>query len=170
VASVKSVGLCLAMYNLPGMTFSTLSMYRWHVRGWCGDSSEYTSPSRECQSAVNDSLMWMRLNDKNVLTSIVLVYAFTEVADSNAKDDFYPELDRILKDVPSRDFLIVLSDFNARVICDNRTWRGVVGKHIVYKESNDNGRRLVDICSFHDMCVTGTLFLHKDIHKYTRYQ
>jgi exonuclease III len=119
---------------------------------------------------VNDRLMWMRFNAKNVPTTIVSVYAPTEVADSNAKDDFYRDLDRILKDVPSRDFLIVLGDFNARVGCDDKTWRGVVGKHGVYKESNDNGRRLVDICAFHDMCVTGTLFQHKDIHKYTRYQ
>ena len=119
---------------------------------------------------VNDRLMWVRFNAKNVPTMIVSVFAPTEAADSKIKDDFYRDLDRVLKDVPSRDFLIVLGDFNARVGCDDKTWNGVIGRYGVAEEPNDNGRRLLDICASNDLCITGTLFQHKDIHKYTWYQ
>ena len=91
------------------------------------------------------------------------------------KDQFYSSLQKVLKEVPKRDFLVVMGDFNARVGNDCNTWKGIVGSHGIGDEhhdprNNDNGSRLLDLCSQYDLSVTGTFFQHKDIHKYTWYQ
>ena len=139
---------------------------------------------------VSDRLMWVRFNAKNVPTTLVQAYAPTNVAEANPKDDFYRVLDGVLRDIPSRDFLVMLGDFNARVGNDANTWSGVIGRHgavsegdgevpskqgVVEKESvveepTDNGLRLLNFCASHGLCVSGTFFQHRNIHKYTWYQ
>ena len=78
---------------------------------------------------VSDCIMWIRFNAKNVPTTIIQAYAPTDVANSDTKDEFYCELERVLMSVPGRNFLIVLGDLNARVGNDARIWSGVVGRH-----------------------------------------
>jgi exonuclease III len=119
---------------------------------------------------VSDRLMWVRFNAENVPTTFVQAYAPTDVADSDTKDDFYHRLGGILRDVPGRDFLVLLGDLNARVGNDDKTWKGIVGRQGVAGEPSDNGRRLLNICASYDLSVSGTYFQHRDIHKYTWYQ
>lgn len=42
-----------------------------------------------------------------------------------------------------------------------------MGAHSLHNEANDNGKRLIDICSRHQLYIGGTKFPHKAIHKYT---
>ena len=66
--------------------------------------------------------------------------------------------------------LVVMGDFNARVGNDVTSWRGVIVKHGIQEEATDNGQRLLELCAASGLCVTGTLFEHKDIHKFTEAQ
>ncbi|XP_061403739.1 trichohyalin-like isoform X2 [Lethenteron reissneri] len=70
---------------------------------------------------------------------------------------------RVLAKVATRDRVILLGDFNARVGHDAGTWSGVIGRHGP-DQLNNNGRRLLDFCSAHGLVITNTLFRHRRIH------
>jgi len=119
---------------------------------------------------VNERLMWIRCNAKNVPVTIVQCYAPTDCSDEEAKDVFYDQLERVLSSISKRDILIVMGDFNARVGSDYKTWTKTLGRYGVENGESDNGLRLLDLCATNDLCVLGTFFQHKRIHKYTWYQ
>jgi len=62
-----------------------------------------------------------------------------------------------LMQVPRRDKLIALGDFNARISSDSKIWGNVMGKHGI-GNINSNGHRLLSLCSEFGLFVTSTLF------------
>jgi hypothetical protein len=80
--------------------------------------------------------------------------------------NFYNMLEERIQLVPKHDMLIVKGDFNAKVGQDNYGMEAVMGKHGMGVRNN-NRERLVEICQQYGMVIGGTLFMHKDIHKYT---
>ena len=116
---------------------------------------------------VSERVMTARLHSKHINISVTVVYAPTEDADSIVKDNFYRELNDVQSNLPSHDIKLVLGDFNARVGRDFTSYPGVIGRHSYHSESNDNGKRMLDFCTMHQLTVGGTLFEHKDIHKTT---
>ena len=73
------------------------------------------------------------------------------------KDQFYTALKAEISTVPTKDKLIILGDFNARVGTDWTTWAGVLGKHGVGK-CNSNGELLLETCMSHSLTITNTYF------------
>ena len=59
-----------------------------------------------------------------------------------------------------------MGDFNARVGCDDITWRGIIGTHGPI-EKNENGERLLDFCAVSNLEVTNTRFKHRPCHQHT---
>ena len=59
-----------------------------------------------------------------------------------------------------------MGDLNAKVGKDNKYVEQSMGKQGL-GERNENGQKLVNICSENDMAITGTIFQHKNIHKST---
>ena len=43
------------------------------------------------------------------------VYAPTQTNDDSIKEQFYEDLDKVIRDVPTKDKLVIVGDFNARV-------------------------------------------------------
>ncbi len=82
------------------------------------------------------------------------------------KDAFYQTLHACLDRISSRDSLIVLGDFNARVDSDRSSWPGVLGP-FGGSQTSANGERLLSSCMAYKLSVMGTWFAHKDIHKMT---
>ena len=68
--------------------------------------------------------------------------------------------------VPKRDMLVIMGDFNARVGNDVATWQGTIGR-FGPEEQNGNGFRLLDFCALNGLVVTNTLFQHKPCHQHT---
>ena len=64
------------------------------------------------------------------------------------------------------DMLVLRGDLNAKVRQEDGIWREVLGVFGVGAR-NDNGRRLLEFCSEHQLCVTYTIFIHKMEHKAT---
>ena len=48
----------------------------------------------------------------------------------------------------------------------NEQWKGTIGSEGV-GAMNENGERFLEFCASNDLVIGGTLFKHKDIHKFT---
>ena len=85
------------------------------------------------------------------------------MASEDAKDSFYNQLDDLIRELPNKE-LIVLGDFNARVGSDNDAWPNCLGTFGIGK-CNKNGQRLLELCSYHELCITNTYFGTKPHHR-----
>lgn len=88
---------------------------------------------------------------------VISAYAPTLVADEDQKDIFYSALDSVLRKASPKDKIVLMGDFNARVGSRTDLWRDVIGAHGIGK-MNNNGLRLLSLCSQHDLVITNTLF------------
>lgn len=61
----------------------------------------------------------------------------------------------VVKQVPVRDMLLIMGDFNARVGNDITTWRGTLGR-FGPAEQNENGVKLLDFCALNDLAITNS--------------
>ena len=95
---------------------------------------------------------------------IVVVYAPTEDSSEEDKEQFYSELDEVMR--KANGLTMVMGDFNASI---GESVQGVVGPHALGKRTSSNGEKLVSFASAHGMCVTNTVFPHKRIHQYSWY-
>ncbi|XP_070138490.1 craniofacial development protein 2-like [Drosophila bipectinata] len=59
-----------------------------------------------------------------------------------------------------------MGDFNAKIGTNNNGLETIMGRHGVGTRSN-NGDRLIDLCQTFQLVIGGTVFPHKEIHKYT---
>ena len=70
---------------------------------------------------------------------------------------FYENLASIIRNIPCKEQVVVLGDFNARVGVDHDSWPSCLGQFGVGK-MNENGQRLLELCTFHDLCITNSLW------------
>ena len=88
---------------------------------------------------INDRLMALRLPLSGKMHATVAnAFAPTMTNPDAVKDKFYDDLDSVISATPPTDKLILLGDFNARVVIDHQTWEGVIGTEGVGK-CNSNG-------------------------------
>ena len=118
-------------------------------------------------TGINERLMKLRIpiSNKRFLT-IISAYAPTLTSAEEVKEQFYADLDALLRTTPTNDKLLVLGDFNARVGRDSDQWKGVIGKHGTGK-MNGNGLLLLSKCAEYDLLLTNTTFRLADKFKTT---
>ena len=58
----------------------------------------------------------------------------------------------------------MLGEFNARVGADYKSWSRSIG-HFGIGKLYENGQRLLELCSYHDLCITNTFFSSKLNHR-----
>ncbi|BHF74892.1 hypothetical protein SprV_0501798000 [Sparganum proliferum] len=73
-----------------------------------------------------------------------------------ARNKLYEDLHALLANVPKADKLIVLGDFNARVVTGHAAWRGVLGPHGL-NGSNHNNLLLLLTCTEHRLILINTI-------------
>ena len=103
---------------------------------------------------------------KVINMNIIQVYAPTNDAEEENKDDFYNRLQSVIDKLPGKDINIVMGDLNAKVGSDNSHCEEIMGRHGL-GEANDNGERFQNFCAFNNLVIGGTIFPHKRIHKAT---
>ena len=115
------------------------------------------TPSILTPYAVSDriSVLKMKTNQGDIL--IINAYAPTLAASADDKDRFYCQLEDAIKLLSSSERTILLGDMNARVGADHISWLQCLGKFGVGK-INENGQRLLELCSRNNMCITNTMF------------
>ncbi len=116
---------------------------------------------------VNDRIITARLYSKFIKTTIVQIYAPTNEATDEDKDDFYEHLQRTIDEIPKHDLLIIMGDWNAKIGDQLDGDKGIVGKHCIKGERNDNGNRMVAFCMANNLPIMTSMFPHKEAHKYT---
>ena len=96
-----------------------------------------------------------------MFATVLSVHAPTLQAETGVKEAFYLDLHNLLQQVDSKDKLLNIFNFNARVGRNFDLWKGVLGRHGI-GNCNDNGRLLLEFCSDPQLNITNTLFLQKD--------
>ena len=129
-----------------------------------------TSIARKLQNLPvghSDRIMSLRLPiQDNKFATILSVYAPTLQAETGVNEAFYRDLHNLLQQIDSKDKLLILGDFGARVGRDFELWKAVLGRHGI-DNCIDNGRLLLEFCSEHQLVITNTLFQQKDRFKAT---
>lgn len=115
---------------------------------------------------VCDRIILARFRSKIRHITIVQCYAPTEDAEPDKKEEFYTQLTSTLQRIHKKDIVILMGDLNAKVGTDNTGVRNIMGKHGLGVKNN-NGDRLIELCQTFGLVICGTIFPHKDIHKYT---
>ncbi|KAI8519655.1 hypothetical protein Bbelb_029120 [Branchiostoma belcheri] len=121
-------------------------------------------PMIEVPSGGTERLLRLRLNSTDGPVNLVSVYAPTLNSPVETKDKFYDELDELISQIPQTEGIYLLGDFNARVGAEHATWPACIGHHGVGK-INENGQRLLELCSARNLCITNTYFSNKEKHR-----
>nr|CAB3230289.1 craniofacial development protein 2-like [Phallusia mammillata] len=116
---------------------------------------------------ISDRIITARFHSRHGKTSIVQVYAPTEEAEESEKDLFYDQLQDTLNGIPKHDLQLLMGDFNAQIDGNRAGWSDILGPFGVASKTNNNGHRLLTICSTNELCIGNTFFNHKRIHKQT---
>ena len=115
---------------------------------------------------VGDRILKAKFDSKYVVTTVVVCYAPTNSAEDSVKERFYDQLQTTVNEVSNHEMLIVGGDLNAKIGNDNTGRERCMGKYGL-GTMNENGHLFADFCQENELVVGGTLFRHKDIHKYT---
>ena len=115
---------------------------------------------------ISDRLIKARFQSKHSKLTVIQCYAPTNDKEEEVKQEFYDQLQSIKNSVPKHDICLVIGDMNAKIGTDRTGMENAMG-HFGIGTRNENGEHLLEFCSNNDMVVGGTLFQHKNIHKYT---
>ena len=115
--------------------------------------------------AVDERICVLRIKTKFHNLSFINVHAPTEEKEEIEKEVFYQKVEEVYDSCPSNDIKIVLGDLNAKV-GKEEIYQGLIGRHSMHLNTNNNGQRLVDFAAAKNMVVS-TCFPHKEIHKQT---
>ena len=113
-----------------------------------------------------EPLLTLRLNSTKGPVTLISVYTPTLSATPDTKDMFYQNLASIIRNMPIKEQVVLLGGFNARVGADHDSWPSCLGQFGVGK-MNENGQRLLELCAFHDLCITNSFFRTKPQHKFS---
>ena len=136
--------------------------HRIHGVGFAVRNSILTSV--EPPSKGTPRILSLRLSTSSGLVNILSIYAPTLCSPAEAKDEFYEELENTVREIPETEHLFMLGDFNARTGDDYNSWPRNIG-HFGVGRLNENGQRLLELCSYHNLCITNTFFSTKPIHR-----
>ena len=109
---------------------------------------------------ISPRIISTRFNSKGRKTTITQCYAPTNVAEDDAKEEFYNALQSMLDRAQRRDLKFLMGDLNAKVGENNTDKKLIMDKHGVGTR-NQNGELFTSFCAFNDLVIGGTIFPHK---------
>ena len=92
---------------------------------------------------------------KSFTVTVIQVYAVTSNAGEAEVEQFYEDLQDLLKLTPKKDVHFIIGDWNAKV--GNQEIPGVSGKFGLGVQ-NDGGERLTEFCQENTLVIANTLF------------
>jgi len=119
---------------------------------------------------VSDRVLVVRLNAIRGNITLIQAYGPTTAATDEEMDSFYQDLSQAVKQVPKRDTLLIMGDFNAKVgRREPSTMSSAVGLYCL-GETNEAGEQIEEFCLEHgEMALANTMFKHhpRRLHTWT---
>nr|XP_005287405.2 amphiphysin [Chrysemys picta bellii] len=110
---------------------------------------------------MSSRLISIRLKAVLFNITVVQVYAPTTDYDDEQFEDFYNQLQDIIKKVHKKDILIIQGDWNAKMGTDAQAdWRDYCGP-FCNAVTNERGLRLLEFASYNNLVLVNTLVAHK---------
>ena len=103
----------------------------------------------------NDRMISVHLQGKPFNITVIQVYAPTSNAEETEVEQFYEDLQDLLKVIPKKDVLFMIGDWNAKV--GSQETPGVTGKFGLGMR-NEAGQRLIEFCQENARVIANTLF------------
>ena len=116
-----------------------------------------------------ECLMTLHLHTSDGPITLVSIHAPTLTSTAEAKDKFYANLSEVVKNTSSKEHLIILGDYNARVGAIHNSWPSWLG-HFGVGKINKSEQSLLEFCYYHGPCVTNAYFQTKPQHKVSWHQ
>ena len=104
---------------------------------------------------LSERIIQARFYSRNIKLTIIHIYAPTEEAEEQVKEEFYTRLQELLDTKNQHDMLIITGDMNVKGGDQNWHFERVMGKHGL-RVRNDNGEKLCQICDLNELVITGT--------------
>ncbi|XP_050497514.1 craniofacial development protein 2-like [Diabrotica virgifera virgifera] len=104
---------------------------------------------------VSDRVIFLQLHTKTVNLNIIQVYAPTAEKSDEEVEEFYKQINHVLKSIKARDVTIILGDFNSKI------GEGKSGKYVGNYGlglRNERGDRMLQFCQENDMIISNTFF------------
>ena len=99
-------------------------------------------------------MIWVHFQGKSINITITHVYAPTNDAKEAEVDQFYDELEDLLKLTPKKDVLFIIGDWNAKV--GSQEIPGVTSKFGL-GEQNEAGQRVTEFCQKNALVIANVL-------------
>ena len=97
----------------------------------------------------------VRFQGKPFSITVIQVYVPTSNAEEGEVEQFYEDLQGLLKLTPPKDVLFIIGDWNAKV--GSQETPGVTGKFGL-RVQNEAGQRLIEFCQENALVIANTLF------------
>lgn len=117
-------------------------------------------------TGISERIISLKFNTAQGTVIVISAYAPTLSSSNDEKDKFYSDLQTCISSTARTDRILLLGDFNARVGSDHLAWPDCLGPFGV-GSINENGQRLLELCSANHLCITGSYFNSKQVHKVT---
>jgi len=108
----------------------------------------------------SERFLVLLLNTAESPVTSASVHASKRSATLDGKNEFYENLAAIIGSIPSKEQILLLADFNTRVGAYHNVWPSWLGQFSTGKK-NDNGERMLEMCTYHDLWITNTCFKTK---------
>ena len=106
----------------------------------------------------------VRFQSKPFYITAIQVYAPTSNAEESEVEQFYEDLQDLLEQIPKKDVLFIIGDWNAKV--GSQETPGVTGKFGL-GIWNKAGQRLIEFCQENALVISNTLFQQHKRRLYT---
>ncbi|XP_055873608.1 craniofacial development protein 2-like [Biomphalaria glabrata] len=121
----------------------------------------------DIDSDFTDRICSLTLNTDGGIVHIINVYIPHVNTELETKEDFFESLEEKLSKISEDEIIFLLGDFNSHVGDDNLAWFRCLGEHGISCRVTDNGRRLLELCTFHDLCIAHSFFDQTENAQYT---
>jgi len=115
---------------------------------------------------VSDSMSYIVLRGRCYNTIVLNVYAPSEEKSDYSEDSFCEDIEQVFDHFPKYHTIILLGDCNAKVGREN-IFKQTLRNESLHQDSNDNDVRIVKFATSKNLVVESTMFLRRNIHKYT---